>query len=440
MKHFKYILIIFFICIGTAFALQNDSIDYPVIGKTCPQFVLENVKYFNKSTVTNEDLKGKWFMLDFWGEYCAGCIASFPKMNEIQEQYADNFQLMLIGVPHKERLVSIEQVYEKHRLKLNLKMPITFERKLADQFQAFAYPHQVIVDPEGIVRYITTGVSKDDVKKIIDGQNPTLSRVYNAKEPKPYDGFDIQKPILIYGNGGAEGDYYIRSVFTKYSNQMPLGRSFFTEDKCQILNYGLDFFYKYAFTGLLSWRFPHNDLYGKLWSEVVLEIKDSTLFQMDFNTFENAFAYSAFVSEQYRSDFGSEKVDFSNLLRKELEILFPFKVSIEKRKMPCYELFISEDIRKKLKSSRSKLEFRWLDGYGGGFEAKAMTMLNFRSQLTVSSRYNRSIPLLYNGPEALIDIKLQSVYFEDRVKELKEMGIEIKKVHREMDAIVIRDK
>lgn len=442
MKNYISILIILFTSLNTTFANSKDSIDYPVIGKQCPQFTLQNVKYFNKATVTNEDLKGKWFMLDFWGEYCAGCIASFPKMNEIQKEHGDDFQLILIGVPHKKQPVSIEQVYETHRQSLNLQMPVTFESKLADQFHIHGFPHQIIVDPKGIVRYITTGVSKDDVKMIIDGKNPTLLRKYNGIEAKPDDGFNKEIPLLLNGNGGAEEDYYIRSVFTKYSDERPIGFSYFTDDKCQILNFRLDFFYRYAFTGFLSWNATQNELYGKCWPEVVLEIKDSSLFNADFQTLENTFAYSAFVSEHYQSDFGSQKVDFAALLKKELEILFPFKANIEKRAMPCYELIISEDVFKKIKSSRSELEFRWLDGYRGGFEAKAMNMLNFRSQLAGSPKYNSDnrIPLLYNGPDVLIDIKLQSVYFEDRVKELKKMGIEIKKVQRQMDVIVIRDK
>lgn len=108
--------------------------------------------------------------------------------------------------------------------------------------------------------------------------------------------------------------------------------------------------------------------------------------------------------------------------------------------MPCYELHISEEVFKKIISKKSKLQFKWLDGYRIGFAAEGMNMVNFRSQLIESAEYNKDIPLVYNGPDVLIDITVKSTYFEDRVKELKELGIEIRKTQRIMDVIVIHDK
>lgn len=441
MKNYIYIVIVLLTSVRTTLANNKDSIDYPVIGKPIPQFVLQDVKYFERTTVTNEDLKGKWFMLDFWGEYCAGCIASFPKMNAIQKEHGDVFQLILIGVPHKKQPISIEKVYETHRQNLNLQMPITFDRKLADQFHLYAYPHQIIVDPQGIVRYITSGVSEDDVKKIINGDNPSLSRVYNAVEPRPYDQFDHQIPLLMDGNGGPEENYYLRSIFTYASKEMPLGFSYFTPNYCQLLRFGLEKFYKYALTGVLSWANPQEDLYGKVWPEIVLEIADSSMFKYDpINFTQNNFAFSAFVSEKYRKDFGSQKINFASLLKKELEVTLPYTASLQRRSMPCYELHVSEEAFKKIISKKSKLQFKWLDGYRIGFAAEGMNMVNFRSQLIESAEYNKDIPLVYNGPDVLIDITLKSTYFEDRVKELKELGIEIRKTKRTMDVIVIQDK
>ncbi|MBX2942702.1 MAG: TlpA family protein disulfide reductase [Cyclobacteriaceae bacterium] len=442
MKNYRYILILLFIAFKTAFANSKDSINYPVIGKPIPQFTLQNVKYFNKTTITNEDLKGKWFLLDFWGEYCVSCIASFPKMNEINKEFGTDFQIIMIGVPHKQRLVTIEQVYEKFRKMHNLLMPIVYDNKLADQFQAKAFPHQVIVDPNGVVRYITTNVSKQDVADIISGKYPTLSRVYNAIEPKPFDQFEKDRPLLANGNGGDESDYYLRSVLTKGNERMPLFYIYATDNQIHLLNLPLDHFYKYGITGdrEISWIFPHDDLYGKLWPEVVLEIKDSTLFRSDYKTKSNLFAYSAFVSDEYRAQFGSHEIDFPSLLRKELELIFPFKAVVERRLMPCYEIFASERSLKKLKSEKNELEFKWLDGKNTGFEAKAMNIENFKSKLMGSLGFPLSTPIFYDGPDTLLDITLKTVRFEDRIKELKEMGIEVRSVEREIDVIVIRDK
>lgn len=434
-------IILLYIGLATqAFSLHIDSIDYPVIGKPCPDFTLSDVQYYDKPTITNEDLKGKWYMLDFWGEYCTACIKSFPKLNEIQKEFSEDFQIILIGVPSKDRINSIEQLYEKHQEKLGLEIPIVYENKLAQRFQVYAYPHQVIVDPQGIVRYITTGVNKEDIQKVINGENPILKRVYNATDFKPYDNYDRNTPLLLYNNGGEERDYFIRSVFTLGSELMPPSYASITDDKVEMLNFSLRMFYKYALTGQLTWTIPTDSLHGKVWPHVVLEAKDTSYFISNFKTKENLFAYSATVSEIYRDRFGNGKVDFPRLLKKELETVFPYTATIEKREMPCNILYISQENLQKIESKSNEASFQWLDGNFSGFNATGMPIIDLVSRLIVGSGYPRSIPLLYEGPEIKIDLTLKSGYFDERMTELEELGFELRQEKREMDVIVIRDK
>lgn len=439
----KTIISIILLFIGSAvysFSISTDSVDYPVIGKPCPDFTLTDVQYYDKQTITNEDLKGKWFMLDFWGEYCIACIKSFPKLNQIQKEFSEDFQIILIGVPYKERVNEIQQLYEKHRETLGLEIPIAYEDKLAQQFHAFAYPHQVIVDPEGIVRYITTAVMKEDIQKIINKENPALLRIYNATEQKPFDNYDKNTPLLLYNNGGEETDYFIRSVFTYGSERLPPSYAYITDDKVEIMNFSLHMFYKYAFTGELMWTIPTDSLHSKVWPQVIVETKDTSNFTYNFKTKENLFAYSATVSDLYRERFGNGKIDYPGLLKKELEAVFPYIATMEKREMPCNILYISEENLQKIKTNSDETRFQWLDGRFSGFDAIGLTMVQLVSQLIIGPGYPRSIPLLYEGPDIKIDLKLKSGHFDDRILELKELGFELRKEKREMDVIVIRDK
>lgn len=43
-----------------------------------------------------EDFRGKYVLLDFWAQYCGECIANFPQLKKLQEQYAD--KLIVIGI------------------------------------------------------------------------------------------------------------------------------------------------------------------------------------------------------------------------------------------------------------------------------------------------------------------------------------------------------
>src|SRR5690554_1257987 len=193
----KRIYLTLFIAISPLFSLfaTTDTVNYPRIGEKCPDFLLTGVEQFDKAEVTLDDFKGKWLILDFWGEYCVACIRAFPKMNKIQQTFSNNVQVLFIGIPYKDPN-TIKNLYESHRKKLNLQIPIVFDNNLADQFAVRTYPHLVVVDPEGIVRYITLSLSKENVQDIIDGKEVTLTRKYNAAEERPYDAYDREVPFL----------------------------------------------------------------------------------------------------------------------------------------------------------------------------------------------------------------------------------------------------
>ena len=45
-----------------------------------------------------EDFRGKYILLDFWAQYCSGCIEAFPILGKIQEKYADKLTIISISV------------------------------------------------------------------------------------------------------------------------------------------------------------------------------------------------------------------------------------------------------------------------------------------------------------------------------------------------------
>jgi thiol-disulfide isomerase/thioredoxin len=82
-----------------AFAL--DPIAIPALalevlkGRVAPE--LEDVVGWKGKPVKLSDLKGKYVLLEFWGDWCASCIASMPVLIELHEKYADK-GLAIVGV------------------------------------------------------------------------------------------------------------------------------------------------------------------------------------------------------------------------------------------------------------------------------------------------------------------------------------------------------
>jgi len=70
----------------------------------------------NGSAVKLNDLRGKVVLLDFWGYWCAPCIAEMPKLMDLHDKYSDK-GLVIIGV-HDDSIESISELDGKlHKVK-----------------------------------------------------------------------------------------------------------------------------------------------------------------------------------------------------------------------------------------------------------------------------------------------------------------------------------
>ena len=63
---------------STLFALEE--------GDTIPDFNLASI-YEGHPNIALENLEGKTLYIDFWASWCAPCITSLPKYNELFNKY-----------------------------------------------------------------------------------------------------------------------------------------------------------------------------------------------------------------------------------------------------------------------------------------------------------------------------------------------------------------
>lgn len=102
----------------------------------------------DNSSVTLENLRGKFLLVNFWATWCAPCVKELPSLNRLNKKLTNKgFDVVLIS----QDLGGFSQI-EKYLKKLNIKMKYTFiDEKLnfSRAAKVTAIPTTILISPEG---------------------------------------------------------------------------------------------------------------------------------------------------------------------------------------------------------------------------------------------------------------------------------------------------
>jgi cytochrome c biogenesis protein CcmG/thiol:disulfide interchange protein DsbE len=137
--------------LGAGLKLDPKEVPSPLIGKPAPGFVLTRLDNANTS-VRNEDMLGKVWMLNVWASWCVACRQEHPLLVE----FARSKQLPIYGLNYKDdRLAGL-------RWLANFGNP--YDASLFDQdgrvgidFGVYGVPETFIIDKQGIIQFKQIG-------------------------------------------------------------------------------------------------------------------------------------------------------------------------------------------------------------------------------------------------------------------------------------------
>lgn len=406
----------------------KDEGAYPETGRACPDFVLRNIKYFEKREATLHDFKGKWLVLDFWNKTCSSCISSFPKINELQKQMGDRVQFMLVGIQDREG--QIEPMFDKFKEKERLIVPCAFDSSLASKWDIYTAPYIIIVDPAGKVQAITYSINAESLANLMKGKVHHFPKAYRVHEEVKDDliPFDEKKPLLVNGNGGADSSFLFRSLLSSFDGekqQVYFPSSMYDNARpgsFQVLGATLPNLFMYAYVGMV---YPDS---GFSYYPIV-EVKDTMLFQ----------SYKKFCYSLYAPLFLSTKERMGEIMRRELENCFSYVAAIEERKFPCLKLIaLSEEAKQQLKSKGSKTSAKVIIPK----VEFVVESYDFSTFLGLLGRYNGNVIIDGTGITGNIDIHFNGLLADiNEVKaELKRHGFDLVPAERSLKVLVIRDR
>ena len=375
------------------------------IGKKAPDLSFDKIlNYDITSAKLSEYGANKIVILEYWGTFCSSCIASFPRLEELQRKFKNDLQVITITADSEKR---IEQ-FLKNR-KLNLPVAIDENGQLNAAFAHRSVPHTILIDKEGIVRAITepTEITEELIAKIINGQSVSI------QEKKDLLNFDPTKPLSAFGN------INFQLTITPFQEGFPSYATVEGTEKYKNRIFATNLIatslyeYAYQFPALVRTEIEISDSSKVKWSK------------------ENAICFEL-ISPDELADRRFE------IMKEQLDIYFGYKATVEKREKPVKILQRIKGTTINMKESAKDATPSGM--YGGlGLSLKAsdisiladfiQSQLNFPvvNETNLKSKYDFDVPWYNENPNQIY-------------KELKKLGLELVDGKRKIEVLVIKDK
>lgn len=149
-------LLAIFACRGDAFAVAVGDKAIPIEGEDLNGQKINLGNYIGKKAI----------LLKFGSIYCSTCVTSLEDIAKIQQKFSPR-DLQIVGI--NLDVFGISRVRRFYRGYQSLiKYPFLIDEKLAASrpYDISSIPAHVIIDAEGVVRYVATGVSEQDLKNL----------------------------------------------------------------------------------------------------------------------------------------------------------------------------------------------------------------------------------------------------------------------------------
>lgn len=139
---------------GQAIAVSLDA--------EAPDFTLKTLAGDN---LRLEEYRGQVVLINFWASWCGPCRQEMPILDKIHSRYVDTgFAVLGINVEGKSE--PAQKIVDKTRV--TFPVLIDAQQAVSDNYDLQAMPTTVVVDRDGVVRYIHRGYKPGDESKYIE--------------------------------------------------------------------------------------------------------------------------------------------------------------------------------------------------------------------------------------------------------------------------------
>ncbi len=153
---------------GGGGAADASGANHPLLGKAAPEITAEAVSGDGPKNL--KSAQGKVVILDFWGTFCEPCKKSFPKYQEIADQFPGDVAVIAVSVdePDNVKKEQLTQFAKDNHAKFSIVWDK--DHKAAEKYglRSLTMPSSFIIDKSGTVKYLHVGFRDGEDAKIAE--------------------------------------------------------------------------------------------------------------------------------------------------------------------------------------------------------------------------------------------------------------------------------
>jgi thiol-disulfide isomerase/thioredoxin len=148
----------------------------PKTKEPAPRF---NARTTEGEKFTNDSIKGKVVLLEFWTTWCVYCFEEAPFVDKINQEYGDK-GLIVLAVNVAESKKTVKKYLEQHPR--TTRIVLTDDTNLAAMYAATVYPIYVVIDREGNIAGTQRGAAGEAALRDLVASGGIASKNESAKQ------------------------------------------------------------------------------------------------------------------------------------------------------------------------------------------------------------------------------------------------------------------
>jgi cytochrome c biogenesis protein CcmG/thiol:disulfide interchange protein DsbE len=144
-----FIVMVVFLAIGLG--LNPREVPSPLINKPAPAFLLPQLHQPDK-TFSQQDMKGKVWLLNVWASWCVSCRQEHPVLMALAKSNAVPIYGLNYKDPRQDALAWLKQFGDPYVLSIADR-----DGRIGIDYGVYGVPETFVIDKEGAIRYKQIG-------------------------------------------------------------------------------------------------------------------------------------------------------------------------------------------------------------------------------------------------------------------------------------------